>query len=401
MRFFINYKNLGNTILHYVKQFSFILLFSCLITYATAQADSTQKAIEKKGKQSVFRDTLDGKLDFSHFLIDMKGFMPIPMLITEPALGGFGGVMVAAFVKPRKLEGYKGYIPPDITAVMAGYTLNNTWMTGAFRMGSFPKAGVKYRAFAAYSSVNMNFYRELPAVGEKSFSFNFKSVPILFSVSKKIFKELYLGIDYLYLPSKVIPNFDGELPAFVKPVELDNQTSTPGMFLEWDTRNTIFTPDKGIRINTEFKTDAGWTGSDFDYQRLTSFVNWFTTVKDNWISGLRIEGQHVFQVPPFYLLPGINMRGIPIARYQGSTTFLVETEQRFDVNFRWSVLGFTGWGKAIEKGQRFVEAQDVYNVGAGFRYLLARAFKVRAGIDIAKGPDSYGYYIVFGHNWNR
>ena len=35
-------------------------------------------------------DSVDGKLDLSRFLIEMHGFIPVPFLITEPALGGFG-----------------------------------------------------------------------------------------------------------------------------------------------------------------------------------------------------------------------------------------------------------------------------------------------------------------------
>jgi Na+/proline symporter len=76
-------------------------------------------------------------------------------------------------------------------------------------------------------------------------------------------------------------------------------------------------------------------------------------------------------------------------------------EQRFDLKLRWSVVAFGGIGKAIEKNQSFSDAKNVYSVGTGFRYLIARAFKIRTGIDIAKGPDSFGWYIVFGHNWNR
>jgi hypothetical protein len=43
----------------------------------------------------------------------------------------------------------------------------------------------------------------------------------------------------------------------------------------------------------------------------------------------------------------------------------------------------------------------VYSVGGGFRYLIARQFGLRTGIDVAKGTDSWGWYIVLGHNWNR
>jgi hypothetical protein len=55
----------------------------------------------------------------------------------------------------------------------------------------------------------------------------------------------------------------------------------------------------------------------------------------------------------------------------------------------------------LQRDEHFDEAQTAYNFGGGFRYLIARAFKIRAGIDVAKGPDSFGWYIVFGHNWNR
>ena len=60
-----------------------------------------------------------------------------------------------------------------------------------------------------------------------------------------------------------------------------------------------------------------------------------------------------------------------------------------------------GVGKAMDRDESFSDAETAYNFGAGFRYLIARAFRIRAGIDVAKGPDSFGWYIVFGHNWNR
>jgi hypothetical protein len=80
---------------------------------------------------------------------------------------------------------------------------------------------------------------------------------------------------------------------------------------------------------------------------------------------------------------------------------LLETEQRIDLSLRWSAVAFAGVGKALQRDEHFDEAQTAYNFGGGFRYLIARAFKIRAGIDVAKGPDSFGWYIVFGHNWNR
>jgi hypothetical protein len=71
----------------------------------------------KENKKEIMRDTLDGKIDFSRFLIDAHGFIPVPMIITEPALGSFGGLLAPVFITPKKkIEGVTGYQPPDITA---------------------------------------------------------------------------------------------------------------------------------------------------------------------------------------------------------------------------------------------------------------------------------------------
>ena len=34
-----------------------------------------------------FTDPEDGALDMSEFVIDYKGFLPVPLIITEPAVG--------------------------------------------------------------------------------------------------------------------------------------------------------------------------------------------------------------------------------------------------------------------------------------------------------------------------
>lgn len=79
----------------------------------------------------------------------------------------------------------------------------------------------------------------------------------------------------------------------------------------------------------------------------------FVAINNKWVSGFRLEVDQVYNDPPFYLLPFINMRGIPAGRYQGKSIAVVETEQRFNLNTRWSILGFAGYGKAIQKMKLF------------------------------------------------
>ncbi len=58
-----------------------------VITGASAQAQQPDQSQQSPKKQSVMMDTLDHKLDFSRYLIDMHGFIPWPSIISEPALG--------------------------------------------------------------------------------------------------------------------------------------------------------------------------------------------------------------------------------------------------------------------------------------------------------------------------
>jgi hypothetical protein len=382
-----------------IIKYAFVFLLSFMFLNQVNAQDSLH---ENRHKKTLMKDTLDGKLDLSGFLLEANGFIPIPLIITEPALGGFGGVLALAFLSPKKTPPEMGYMPPDITVAGGMYSANNSWAAGGGRIGSFPKAGLKYRAFAGYVDLNLDFYRNLPNETEKKFSFNIEAVPVLLSLSKKISSsDIYLGTQYVYAKTKVNPEFQNDLPDLFPDKDLDNQTASVGFFADWDKRDNFFTANKGYRVNVMYAMDDDWTGSDYTYQKLGGFVNAFIPIKQNWISGFRMDVQHVYDQPPFFLLPFLFMRGIPAARYQGYTTALVETEQRYDFSRRWSMVAFGGLGKAIGRNESFGDAELVYSYGTGFRYLLARAFGVRAGIDVAAGPDSFGWYITFGHNWNR
>jgi Omp85 superfamily domain len=357
---------------------------------------------KKEARKALLKDTLDGKFDFSSFLLKANGFLPIPMIITEPALGDFGGLLALTFFSPKKVTPEMGYVPPDITALAGMVTANGTWLVGGGRIGSFPKAGLKYRAFAGYADANLDFYRDLPSGEEQKLAFNIQAAPILLNLSKKVSKsDLYLGVQYSFAKSAVEFRSKEELPEIIPEADLDSKIGSFGLFADWDKRDNFFTPSKGVRLNLLYSMDDDWTGSDYQYQKLSSFANVFIPFSKHWISGFRFDYQQVYDKPPFYLYPFLNMRGVPMAKYQGATTTLAETEQRYDFSRRWSAVAFGGLGKAVWENQSFADADLVYNYGAGFRYLMARAFGLRAGIDVAGGPGSFGWYITVGHNWNR
>lgn len=378
-------------------QATLLVLFSIC---SFAQENSTRRTGLKK---AILKDSLDGKFDLSGFLINAHGFIPVPQIITEPALGHFGLMFTSVFIKPNKVQVPSKYTPPDITAVFAGYTANNSWGMGALRVASLPKHHLKYRMGGGYGNVNLDYYRSLPVVGEQVFAFNFSMYGLQASVLRQIGKsDLYLGMDYLLGHNNAKPEFEwSELPDFVNDKDLDATLSSIGVDLELDKRDNVFTPNTGWYVSSDFGVNASWTGSDYDFQLLNLYVFRYFQFGKKWISGFRFETRQLWGDAPFYSLPAIALRGVPAARYQGEKTYVLETEQRFDFSTRWSVVAFTGLGKGITKNESFSDARLVYNYGTGFRYLIARAFKLRTGIDIAGSNEDFGWYIIFGSAWNR
>ncbi|MEK6479175.1 BamA/TamA family outer membrane protein [Catalinimonas sp. 4WD22] len=384
-----------------MKSYLFILILIMTSLNVFAQNKSPDR--NKKMDMSILKDSVDGKLDVSNFLVDAHGFIPVPQLITEPALGNIGLLFAPVFIQPNKVQVEGQYIPPTITAGFVGYTANKTWGFGGMRIASLPRYHLKYRLGAVYGDANLSFYRNIRVVGEREFGFNFKTTAIFGSVLREISNsDVFIGLEYLYLFNDVTPDFGFEnLPDFVEEKDLESNLSSIGIDLEFDKRDNVFTPNTGWYITTDFRVNASWTGSDYDYQNLSIAAFKFFQFSPNWISGFRLETKIQTGDAPFYIEPAISLRGVPLARYQGDQTYVLETEQRYDFTLRWSMVAFGGLAKAPTDDISFDDALLVHNYGTGFRYLIARKFGLRTGIDVAWSNDNFGWYIVFGSAWNN
>ncbi len=362
-------------------------------------------------KQSIFIDPTDGYFDLSDFIINKKGFVPVPIIITEPALGGFGLAIAPVFIQPNKpieRNGKRYPVAPDITAGAGGYTLNNTWMAGLGRMGYLPKWDLRYMIGGGYGNVNMDYYFNLPNSGKNvKAEFNIETIPATLSVTK-ILKDprFSVGLGYMYMHNKLKINDDLSGP-IIDEIQNKIEDAISGnvskfrIKLDFDTRDNIFTPNKGLfaYLNTDWSNEA--FGSDYNYGVFNGEVFYYLPILKNLISGFRFNMQQSVGNQPFYLKPYINMRGVPTARYQGKTLMLVEVEERWDFVPRWSALVFGGTGKAFDDFSKAAEADIAWSYGTGLRYLLARKLNLRMGLDLAMGPEGPTYYIVFGSSWIR
>ncbi len=361
-----------------------------------------------------FKDSLDGQFDLSDLLINAHGFVPVPVLITEPALGGIGGLLAGVFMQPpaqRVKMNHKGHPilgRPTIMGVGAMYTANNSWGVGGGYTGEWDKIGLIYSVAAAYADVNMDFYRELPLLNKEAHAtFNFRAVPVYLSARKTFLDYFGAGLKYVFCYMDVTLSDKDTLQGhyyfnqLVEKVESKKIISRLTPILTFDSRDNIFSPNNGIRIDVQMDWSNKVLGSDFNYIQAGAEGYGYWQVFKPWVASLRLEWEQIFNNPAFYMLPEIQLRGVPAYRYQGNITTLAETEQRVNIYKRWWLVAFGGLAKAFDSYSDFSDADWVYNYGGGFRYLIARKFGLQMGADVGFGPSDWGVYVVFGSGWLR
>ncbi len=292
---------------------------------------------------------------------------------------------------------------PDVAGIAGGLTENGTWFAGGGYAGFWKQDHIRYRGVLAYADVNLKYYGSGGSVLDMyPLDFGLKTY---FLLQQGIFRigesKFLLGGKYQFMKTTAT-FFENNDLALINPLDIDVVNSGIGLIAEYENFNNIFSPSKGLRVNLTYDQYLEIIGSDRDFGRFTMFMNYYQPIISNrWIAGFRLESQLATGDAPFYMLPFVSLRGVPAMRYQGELTALIETEQEFIFAKRWSVVGFGGYGKAFKSVDDLSIGTSAWNAGGGFRYLLARLFGLKMGLDVARGPEQWAVYVVFGSSWMK
>jgi hypothetical protein len=381
------------------------LLCAALVGTCVGAEESAEETAEKA--RLLFDDD-DGMFDVSNMLASSAGFLPVPIIITEPAVGfGVGAALLffhdsmanrEAQMEKAEAQGKKArLVPPSISGVVGFGTENGTWGAGAFHMGYWKEDHIRYLGAYFHASVNLDFYGRADS-GLPALAYNLQSdiflQQLLFRLAES---DFFIGPEYLFA------NTDTELedPMAGAPQSSDTiRDSALGVIALYDTRDNTFTPNSGTKTELKYSRHDEAIGGDNNYNK-THFksYNWIPA-HPKLVLGLRLDGQFTSGEVPFYMLPFIELRGIPAMRYQGAHTAVVETEVRWDFVKRWSAVGFVGSGWVADfEFNDFADSDAYVAGGVGFRYLIAKTFNMRAGVDIARGPEDTAVYLTVGSSW--
>ena len=352
--------------------------------------------------REVFVDPEDGRFDASRWLLERKGFLPVPIVITEPALGYGAGLGALFFEGSLAGSGARDgkLVPLDITGVAGMGTENGSRGGAAFHLGYDDGRRWRYLAAAAGATLNLAWYGAAGTGGERAagVDFNLESKIAIGDLRRRIGdSEWWVGLRYVGMDAK--SRFALDTPGDVSARQLATALSGLGVVVEYDGRDNIFTPSTGSRLHLDALRFDDAIGSDQDFSRTRLAWNSFHALGRSVVLGVRAEMQAADGDVPFYAQPFIELRGVPALRYQGDRVALLELEGRWNLDGRWSAVAFAGAGRAAADTGGLGSAPTRTTFGVGFRYFLARALGLHAGLDVARGPEDTAIYLIAGSAW--
>lgn len=364
-------------------------------------AEQAEPVPKREGRARFF-DPQDGQLDLSYFLEDPRGFLPIPIVVTEPAVG-YGGGMAGMFLRPREEAGAAGWAFPNISAAGAFATQNGTW--GAFGGDASRWLDGRLRTLvgAGTGQVNLDFYGLGldPSSLDQKARYTLQFAGVVAQANWQLADKSPWAVGVRYVFADVDPRLREESarPGLSDRVRVT--VSAPTAILEYDTRDNVFTPTKGLYAESSWLASRAALGATVDFERFQQvLIAWHPLPREVTLGGRAIYGWSS-QGTPFFLRPYVQLRGVPAVRYQGDEAASIEVEARWQFYGRFSLVVFGGAGTTHANRDGFAASQSVGSGGVGFRYELARKFGLHAGIDIAHSPGTTAVYFQVGSAWFR
>jgi len=349
----------------------FALLASLFLSISSLNAaaaqenseEATEAEPEKESFFSQFKDPDDGMIDMSAWLLDnLVGFLPVPIIITEPAVDNGIGAAGVFFHQPKADQ-----MKPDADGFGGYANINLDWYGG----DNFPilENGVRFNVEGAVLDQEILF-----RLGDSNW---------------------FLGADWRFMKSDV--TFKLNLPIDLPTVENTiSGLSAVGLYENLDFQ---ISPRNGLSFKLQAEANREAIGSDYDFEKYTWKLRQYFEFGEEYTLSWRLDGATTSGDVPFYLEPFVEIEGIPAMRYQGATAATLEVRGGYDIRPRWTVVGFVGGGRAAESLSDLGSATTHSAYGLGFRYLLAKKLGMRVGLDVAKGPEGTYIYIVMGSSW--
>ncbi|WP_159873485.1 MULTISPECIES: BamA/TamA family outer membrane protein [unclassified Raoultella] len=346
-------------------------------------------------------DPEDGMVDMSHYLQDNQyGFLPVPMVITEPAVG-YGGGLFGLFLHGKGTRKGDNFIPPPMTAFGGGATQNGTWFVGGGHRHTWNDDHIRYLVMMGYANIKLDIYGDGLSHFDQKKAIHSQTKgygglqKLLFRVGDS---PVFVGASQVYAKTDISAENPVVNRVWQQVFGQESTSSALGVVAEYDTTDNFFYPKKGLSVQGEYRFYRSLLGGDYHYNQFSLDGKYFFPLSRTLTLAVAGNYQslthHDNRLTPM-ARPYIELRGISRYRYQGDYVTTAQTQLAWEFTPRWILQGFVGVGSAADEAHALWDQTEVA-WGTGFRYLIARQYGLHTGIDIAFSEHEQAVYFNVG-----
>ncbi len=319
---------------------------------------------------------------------------PIP--ISNPAIGS-GLALAAVYTLTPKPSDTQ--VPPTTLGAGGFYTSNGSWAGAA--AAKLYLSGDRYRITVAGGGGKINY--DLFALGP-----NDVGVPIsqefdaaLGEALVGLGRDWYAGVraSYSKTTAAVQGGESGTIP--LPSEQLDVKLVSVGLTAERDSRDSVFYPTEGARLQFLASHSDTAFGSDFSYTKTDISFGDYVGVARTVVVALQAAGCYATDGAPFYdlcLFGAKNvLRGYTVGRYLDRWTLAGQVEGRWRFANRWITSAFVGAGEVQSQYPASAGTEVLPAGGIGVQWIAAPQNMITVRVDYAWGKDgSRGAYVSIG-----
>lgn len=221
------------------------------------------------------------------------------------------------------------------------------------------------------------------------------------SAMRKVGRHSYLGLRYAFDDFKItLRDSTAQLATAGITGADDGRVSGIGVVYNFDSRDQLFSPEKGWLIEVLAYTEGKATGSDFSYSRFSADVARYFPILKKHVLALNAVGVVTTGDAPFHQLATLGgtkrLRGYFDGRFRDKRLLLLQGEYRLPLFWRFGATAFGGAGWVGSEKEAIRSTFVHWNAGAGLRIALDRRQKINLRLDYGFGKGESGFYLTVG-----
>jgi outer membrane protein assembly factor BamA len=238
---------------------------------------------------------------------------------------------------------------------------------------------------------------DMPRSAEESFTPRILTVQV--GLKRRVVGHLFAGLQYEFEQlwmEKVEP--DGILDTAGLVGSRGGTFNGFGISLDWDTRDAVLYPRKGVLIQTSADGYISLAGGDLSYTSVKLDVRRYMAVGAHAVLAVQAYLHATAGDVPFHrlaLLGGETLvRGYYKGRFRDKGLLALQAEYRVLLTKRIGVVGFAGLADIFPGFGDFRFEKLKYSLGSGLRYMINTRDGTNVRLDMAWGRATFGLYLT-------